>query len=72
MLHSGKCPYCERIIGKARVENITIDGGIGSDTEYKGVTYSCPSCRKVLTVSLDQIALNADLVTHLLKALRKG
>jgi hypothetical protein len=72
MFHSAKCPYCERTITSARVETITIDGGIGSDTEYKGVTYSCPACRKILTVSMDQIALNADLVTRITKALRKG
>jgi hypothetical protein len=72
MFHSAKCPYCERTVATARVETIKIDAGLGADIAYQGVTYSCPACRKVLTVSMDQIALNADLVTRLLKALRKG
>ena len=69
MTHVGKCPHCQSTIARAKVETITIDGG---DSSYKGVTYSCLRCRAVLTVSMDQIALNADLVTRLLKALRKG
>jgi hypothetical protein len=69
MPHLGKCPHCSKTIPRASVETITIDGGGES---YKGVTYSCPYCHVVLTVSMDQIALNADLVTRLLKALRKG
>lgn len=69
MFGSGICPHCQTIISHATVEPITINSG---EESYKGVTYFCPHCRAVLTVSMDQIALNADLVTRLLKALRKG
>jgi hypothetical protein len=69
MIHVGECPYCHRKVTKARVETITIEGGTQS---YKGVTYSCPYCQSVLTVSMDQIALNADLVNRLVKVLRKA
>jgi hypothetical protein len=69
MLHSATCPYCQRPIASAKVENIKING-VGS--EYKGVSYSCPSCHAVLSVSMDQIALNVDLVKRLLKALGAG
>jgi hypothetical protein len=69
MFHLGQCPHCQRKLSKARVETITIDGG---EESYKGVTYCCPYCHCVLTVSMDQIALNADLVNRLVKALRRG
>jgi hypothetical protein len=69
MLHSGQCPYCHRIIASAKVENVRING-VGA--EYKGVSYSCPYCHAVLSVSMDQISLNVDLVRRLLKALGRG
>jgi hypothetical protein len=71
MFNTGKCPYCQAMISNSVVETITIEGGTQS---YKGVTYLCPSCHSVLSVSIDQIALNADLVNRLLKALgsRRG
>jgi len=69
VVHTGQCPHCKTKISRSVVETITIDGG---DSSYKGVTYLCPHCRAVLTVSMDQIALNADLVNRLLKVFRKG
>ncbi len=68
-----KCPHCKKILTRAIVEGIDIDTAlIFPDTKYKGVTYACPSCRAVLSVSMDQIALNADVVNRLLTALRRG
>ena len=69
-MHTGKCPQCQTVISRAIVETINIKGG--ADVSYKGVSYLCPQCRVVLSVSLDQLALNGDLVTRLMKALRKG
>ncbi len=70
MLHSGKCQHCHKTVSSARVE--TIDINAGRQASYKGATYLCPHCRSVLSVSMDQIALNEDLVSRLLKALRRG
>jgi hypothetical protein len=70
MLHSGKCPHCDNIIGSVDVETIDINAGMYAS--YKGVTYLCPRCRSVLSVSMDQLALNHDVVKRLLKALDKG
>ena len=69
MFQNGQCPKCERKISEVTVENITINGG---DHDYKGVSYICPFCFSVLTVSMDQLSLNADLVNRLLKALGRG
>lgn len=72
-IRGNKCPYCKAIIARAIVESIEIDTAvIFPDTSYKGVTYACPGCRSVLGVSMDQIALNHDVVQRLLKALGRG
>jgi hypothetical protein len=70
MLHSGKCPHCEHIIGHAKAESIEIR--VGTTDKYKGISYCCPSCRSVLSVSMDPLALNQNLVNRLMQALRKG
>jgi phage terminase large subunit GpA-like protein len=70
MFYSGKCPHCEKTVASANVETIQINAG--TQASYKGVTYLCPHCRRVLTVSMDQISLNEDLVARLLKALGRG
>jgi Zn-finger nucleic acid-binding protein len=72
-INGNKCPHCNVILTRAVVESIDIDTAvIFADTTYKGVTYACPSCRAVLGISMDQIALNADVVTRLLRALGRG
>lgn len=69
-MHTGKCPHCERTVASAEVETMTIKAG--AQASYKGVTYLCPHCRSVLGVSMDQIALNEDLKTRLMKAMGRG
>ena len=70
MFHSGKCPHCQNLITQVNVENIEIATGLA--TSYKGVSYSCPTCSSVLSVEIDPVALKADIVSDLLKALRRG
>jgi phage FluMu protein Com len=69
MLHSGKCPHCAKVIASTSVE--TVDLKAGANVSYKGVSYLCPHCRSVLSVTMDQIAMNVDLVSRLLKTLGK-
>jgi hypothetical protein len=69
-VHTGKCPHCQKKIASAEVE--TIDINAGTQRSYKGVSYLCPHCRAVLSVSMDQLALNEDLKIRLLKALGRG
>jgi uncharacterized protein with PIN domain len=70
MLHSGKCPKCERIIGHAKTEAIEL--AVSSKEKYKGVSYSCPSCHSVLGVGIDFLALKNDIVSSLVDRLRRG
>jgi phage FluMu protein Com len=72
-IRGNKCPHCKTILTRAVVETIDIDTSIiFPEASYKGVTYACPSCRAVLSISIDQIALNHDVVQRLLQALRRG
>jgi Zn ribbon nucleic-acid-binding protein len=72
-INGNKCPHCNAVITRAVVETIDIDTAvIFPQTSYKGVTYACPACRSIVSVSMDQIALNHDVVQRLLKALGKG
>jgi hypothetical protein len=70
VIHSGKCPHCETTISYAKGEPIDIK--VGKSEAYKGVSYLCPSCRSVLSVSMDPLALNQNLVNRLMKALGRG
>jgi hypothetical protein len=70
MFHSGKCPSCEKPVSHVKVENIQFTAG--PYEPYVGVSYLCPDCRTVLGVGIDPLALNADVVSRLVAALRKG
>jgi hypothetical protein len=69
MLHSGKCPKCDKVVSYAKLESIDLKiGGAG----YKGISYVCPSCRAVLSVSLDHIALTTDIAEAVARRLGRG
>jgi len=70
MFHSGKCPHCEKAVSHVKVETIQFAAGLYE--HYAGVSYLCPDCRAVLGVGVDPLALNDDVVSRLLTALRKG
>lgn len=70
MLHSGKCPHCQRVLGYVKAEAIEIRAS--TKDKYKGISYSCPSCHSVLSVSMDPLALNQNILNRLPTALGKG
>jgi predicted Zn finger-like uncharacterized protein len=70
--HHGKCPKCAKVVDRAIIGIIDIDAAkIFPETTYKGMTFSCPWCETVIAVTMDQIALNADLVSRLFRAVGK-
>jgi len=72
-INGNRCPHCKSVLTRAVVESIEIDTApILPAATYKGVTYACAHCRAVLGVSMDQLALNENLVQRLLKALGRG
>ena len=64
MINLGKCPKCEKIISKVKYENISASSGIGG-TEWNAISYCCQSCNTVLSVQIDPVALNTDLLKEL-------
>ncbi|NJO34446.1 MAG: hypothetical protein HC869_16285 [Rhodospirillales bacterium] len=70
MVNVGKCPKCEKVVRTVNVERIDISAGIGRAT-WVGVSYVCPTaaCRTVLGVEIDPIALKADIVKEVRKAI---
>jgi len=67
MPNTAKCPACKKILGHMVLDNIDLQGG----RDYKGVTYACPYCDVVISVQMDPLGLNADLVLRLMKALKR-
>jgi hypothetical protein len=69
MIERGKCPKCDHRLSKVNVEYAEI---CGYNTTYKGVSYVCPHCSAVLSVSIDPLAVKNLIVSEVLKALGKG
>lgn len=67
----GKCPKCDKMVGRITGESVEIDFGINK-TKWIGNMYLCPSCRTVLGCQIDPIAIKTDLKAELFEALRKG
>jgi hypothetical protein len=65
---SGKCPKCENIVASVVIDDVNVSAGTNS---WRGITYLCPSCRTILGVGIDPIALKADTVREVLRGLRK-
>jgi hypothetical protein len=64
----GTCPKCEKRIEQVNIEGISVDA---YGRVRKGISYLCPSCSCVLSVAIDPIALNVDLLRDLKELLPK-
>jgi len=63
-----KCPACDKSFKYVLVDNIDArTDRLGNGIVYKAITFSCPYCGAVLSVQLDPLAVNADLVKKLRK-----
>lgn len=49
MSNKSKCPYCNVTITRLNVEEIELERDAGGP--WKGVSYACPVCRKILSVN---------------------
>lgn len=69
MFFSGTCPKCGAVVSRAKLE--AIPPKIGR-REYKGISYLCPSCSAVLSVSLDLLALTVNIADAVAEGLGKA
>lgn len=65
MFNSGKCPKCENVIRKFLLEEVDGDSGPGARTTWRCLTYLCPTCRTIVGVQIDPIAIKADLLKEI-------
>ena len=63
------CPYCNSVVGNVLIEDVAVNAFGGN--QWRGITYGCGICQKVLSVAIDPVALADDLKNDLLAALRK-
>ena len=67
----GKCIQCKKMVGHLKIESIEARGGIGGP-RWGGINYLCPWCNTVLGAGIDPVALKADTVNEIIKALQKS
>lgn len=70
MINPAICPSCKRGLQKVRIEHVTLSADGFSDT-FRGVTFSCPSCRVALGASFDPVSLAADVAAETVRKMKK-
>jgi hypothetical protein len=53
------CPKCDKKIEHVNTEGISVDP---QGKAMKGISYLCPLCNCVLSVAIDPVALNSDIL----------
>jgi hypothetical protein len=66
---ASKCPKCEKLFSSVNVKSVTINASGGR--KYKGVSFDCPYCQSSLSVEIDPLAAQTDLVSDIVKKLRR-
>ena len=64
-MNTGKCPHCSAVLEKILVEDISLNDD--KQPRWRGFSYLCPSCKAVLSVQMNPLALNFDLLTEIKK-----
>lgn len=63
MANKSKCPYCNATITRLNIEEIELERDSGGP--WKGVSYGCPVCRKIITVSANPEAQKQHLYAQI-------
>jgi hypothetical protein len=64
------CPHCNDSINDVEVEGITLTAA--NMNTWRGLSYACSHCHRVLSVGVDPTAQENDIVQSVVAALRKG
>lgn len=59
-MSTGRCPKCEKPLSSVRFEEIDIT--FNGSPAWKGVAYICPVCSTILSVQIDPIAIQTDVL----------
>ena len=60
---ASKCPNCEAPITVVNIEPVKIQ--TKNKATLHGVSYFCPKCQFVLSVGVDHLALQKDILHHI-------
>jgi transcription initiation factor IIE alpha subunit len=52
----GKCPKCNNDVTEVNITDVTLHGKQG---DARGITFNCPSCKSVLSVTIDPQVVRA-------------
>lgn len=64
---NGTCPYCNAAILQVNLSEVNI---VAVGNTWRGVTYACGVCNRVLTVVTDPISVKGDTVDKVVAAQR--
>lgn len=65
---SGKCPKCETATTAVQIESVDIREG--PNKAWLGIMLLCPSCRTILGISIDPVALKTEIIDSVTEAIR--
>lgn len=54
------CPYCDATINRLNLQEMTSSSFMGQG--WQTIAYVCPFCQKIISVSIDPIAIRADIL----------
>ena len=63
MIPQGKCPKCGKTVNRVLIDEVK--GYIGIKAAWICNSYLCPSCKTVLSVQIDPIAIKTDTVKEI-------
>jgi len=55
-----RCPKCETVLTSVKVEYVSVEASFSE--KWKGAAYTCPRCGVLISVSIDPVALKAELL----------
>jgi phage terminase large subunit GpA-like protein len=65
---TAKCPHCEKPVSQIEIEDV--DMTVLSRPQLKGFAYLCPHCRKILSVQVNPLILQDNLLKRIVESLR--
>lgn len=62
------CPHCKK--GISAVELKDIDVRVNMQSKWRWISYVCPYCNNIISVSIDPIAIKSDIIDWLFSKLK--
>jgi len=63
------CPYCEKGFTYVKIQEVEMHAGF--EPYHSGLTYLCPHCQKILSIQINPIKFQEELLARLDHLLRR-